>query len=79
MSHIVVRMDQATSKWQVLLGGIDIAGSLRPDVTIKWGDNLVPTLEAGLVAVTEFEGPAMVQLRDVDREALIALGWTPPA
>lgn len=78
--HVEVHQD-SPSRYRVLIDGTDIAKGLT-GLTLRLGADQVPRLELDLqLADMTGLGPieAEVHLRKASHEALVALGWTPPA
>ena len=63
---------------QIVVDGVDITAGVRAfSLTAAAGD--VPELNLDMAVVeVEVDGEVRVELTDGTREALLALGWTPP-
>jgi hypothetical protein len=69
-----------SGRGRVVIGGQDISGALR-GIVVRGGVGEAPRLELDLDVfdVTRLESAEMeILIPDDTRDALIALGWTPP-
>ncbi|MEW5658341.1 hypothetical protein ABGT92_23845 [Streptomyces cinereoruber] len=78
--HVEVHQD-GPARYRVLIDGMDITKGLA-GLSLHMGVDQVPRLELDLLLVDMADlGPieAEVRLRKATHEALVVLGWTPPA
>lgn len=68
------------SHWSVKVDGQEISDRLSgtEGLHIDLAVNTVPVIKVGLMCTLVAKFSGVLEVRDVDRDALVALGWTPP-